>query len=83
MLKLIYTILDTKAAAYLPPFYMRSNGEALRAFSDEISNGDSQIAKHPEDFILFQIGTFDEQTGELSPVSPISLAKAIDLVVKH
>ena len=82
MIKLgIYSIRDTKADVFLPPFFVRTNGEALRAFDDCVQNPDTNLAKHPEDFHLFKIGYFDQDNGILEPCScPESLASALDFV---
>ena len=62
----IFTVRDVKAEAYLNPFVMRSKGEAIRGFSDEVARKDSAIGAHPADYILFLIGEFDDQTGEIT-----------------
>jgi len=83
-IKKIYTILDTKAGAYLPPFYLRSNGEALRAFIDEVLNRDSQLGKHPEDYVLFEVGTFDEVRGTIDLLEPYNaLARGTDFLTTN
>lgn len=75
----IYSIKDTKADAFLPPFFMRTNGEALRAFDDCVQKSGTPLSDHPEDFHLFKIGYFDQDTGSITPAScPESLASAMD-----
>lgn len=76
-----YTVKDTAAEAYLPPFFMQSRGAALRAFADAVKDPQHQFAKHPEDYFLFEMGTFDEQTGIFTPYETLeSVARAIDYV---
>lgn len=62
MLKM-FTVYDSKAEAYLPPFYSKSKGEALRSFTDAVNDPQSQLNKHPEDYTLFEVGDFDENLG--------------------
>lgn len=77
----LFSILDTKASIYMQPFCCSTNAVALRHFSDSVNTADSPFHKHPEDYILFEIGRFDDQTGEIiSNPSPTSVAKAIDLI---
>lgn len=64
-MKYIYTVYDSKAEVYLAPFFMRAKGEAIRAFVDMANDSKTQIGAHPEDFTLFEIGTFDDRTGVL------------------
>lgn len=74
---LIVAINDTKAEAYMNPFYMRSEGEAIRAFGDAIAKGDSPLSAHPEDFVLVKLGTFCQDTGAIE-VQFKSLINGID-----
>jgi hypothetical protein len=66
MLK-IYAVMDTKAEAFMNPFYVRTLGEAIRSFTDESNKQESPFFKHPEDFNLFELGDFDQFTGVLQP----------------
>jgi len=58
----MFTVYDSKAEAYMQPFFAKSTGEALRSFSDTCQDKNHIFAKHPEDFTLFELGTWDEQT---------------------
>lgn len=59
----MFTVYDSKAKAYLPPFFMGQIGQAVRAFSDCVDNAEHAFSKHPEDYTLFRCGTFDDVTG--------------------
>lgn len=59
----MYCVWDVKALAFNNPFYSNHDGQAIRSFSDEVSRPDSMLNKHPEDFKLFRIGSFDPVTG--------------------
>lgn len=45
-------------------------GSAIRQFGDQctgkMQNGDPALRNHPEDFELYQLGFYDDSTGELS-----------------
>ncbi len=58
-----FTIYDTKAKAYLPPFFLGETGQAVRHFTDAVNDGQSAFNKHPEDYTLFEIGGYDDATG--------------------
>lgn len=77
----MFTVYDIKAQAYLPPFYMQSTGQAMRVFEDTANDKDHQFGKHPEDYVLYEVGTFDDQdcSFELNK-TPITLSKAIELI---
>lgn len=76
----IYCIRDTKAEAYMTPFVMRTNGEAIRAFDDCVQKGGTPVSDHPEDFFLFKCGEFDQETGTIIPCELVSLGSALDFV---
>jgi len=56
----IFSIHDNKASAYLPPFNLPTTQMAVRTFTDTLNDPNHAFAKHPEDYTLFHIGTFDD-----------------------
>ena len=62
----VYSIYDNKAKAWTQPYYATNKATALRSFSDAVNEPDSPWAKHAEDYVLFEIGTWEEFTGELA-----------------
>ena len=81
MILQIFSIYDTKAESFNPPVYLTSPGLAIRSFSDSVQNPESQFAQHPEDYTLFQIGSWDDQTSKFELLStPKSLHVAIEFV---
>lgn len=58
----IFTVFDQKAKAHLPPFFLPEIGMAERTFADCCNDKEHQFGKHPEDYTLMRIGTFDDQT---------------------
>lgn len=74
----IYTVHDAKAEAYLQPFFMRTNGEAIRSFADACQTNE-QFKKWPADYTLFELGEYDELTGVITPLKAIkSLGNGLD-----
>lgn len=59
----VFTIFDSKAQIYMQPFYMRADGEAVRAFRASLARPDHQFARDPGDYTLFAIGEFDDDSG--------------------
>lgn len=72
----IYALRDTKVAAFLAPFTAPNNEVAKRLVIDAMDNPESVISKHPEDFNLFCLGHFDEQTGEITGEKHVNLGFA-------
>lgn len=82
----VFAIHDSKAEAYLQPFFMANKGTAIRAITDILQQKDHQFTKYPEDFTLFELGEYDDSNGHMLPYpTPIALCKAIELVsqTKH
>lgn len=59
-----YAVFDVKAGAFLAPFFMPHDGQAIRTFSDAVQNPQTGFSKHPEDYSLHRLSTFDDASGE-------------------
>ena len=80
MKKVICSVYDCKAEAWLTPMFLQARGQAVRIFSDAV-NGDGDLAKHPEDYTLFCIGEFDELKGSIEAYdAPVVLEKGMNIV---
>lgn len=75
----IYTIFDTKAEIYNQPFYANNNNHAIRMVGDALGDPNHDFAKHPEDFLLFHIGEFDQDNGTLTADDVTFVVKIEDL----
>lgn len=77
----MFSIFDSKVQAYMAPVFLRSTGEAERAFSASVADQSSNFCKFPEDFTLFEVGSWDDQTCvvDLLP-TPHPVAKAIQFI---
>jgi len=76
----LVSVYDVKAKAYSKPTPLLTEGEAIRAFTDAVNDESSIYWKHAEDFILFHVATFDEQTGDVVACEkPVPLAKAVNV----
>jgi len=65
-----YTIYDTKSLTYSNPFYAPTHGAAIRIVTDATQDNNSQLARHPADFILYCVGEFDDNSGIFMPIDP-------------
>ncbi len=81
MIHKVFTIYDSKSEAYLQPFFLLTRGQAVRAIRDCVSDRDHQFGRHPEDYTLFELGTFDDSAcaWELEKTATV-VAKLIELV---
>lgn len=78
MKQLIFCIMDTKTNYFNLPFFQPTSPSGQRLFRNLASDGQSLISRFPTDFVLFQIGEFDDETGWVSSIPPINLGSAAD-----
>jgi hypothetical protein len=85
MKMVIVSIMDTAAGAYGRPAFVASEGVAVRQFQDEVNRAseDNQLYKHPDDFQLYYLGTFDDNSGTMDLLgSPKLIARAKDIMIR-
>lgn len=76
----VYAIRDAQVNSYSQPFYSPTHGSALRAFSDHVNDPQSAPNKHPDDFNLYHLGTFNDETGQLVAVDPTRIGTALEYI---
>lgn len=77
-----YTVFDRAVGAFMPPFFAKSHGEALRMFMDAVNSKDSLLSKHPADYMLYACGTFDDANGTFNPDEPVKLLSAVEAITQ-
>lgn len=77
----VFSIFDVKSGIFNPPFMCRATGEAVRSFSQLANDKTTQVGMYPEDYILFEIGLFDDETAVYEQDKPQSLGHATIHVV--
>lgn len=80
----ICSVYDRAAEMYGRPMFMPAVGSAIRSFSDEINRAaaDNEMYKHPDDYDLYQFGSFDDSDGTFSVVpKPSVLIRGKDAVI--
>lgn len=83
MLLKIYSIRDAKTQFFSAPFYNHTHGEAERNFKTACNDQQSNLSKFPEDYDLYHIGEYDDNTGKITPRdTPEHIIKAVQLVNK-
>lgn len=77
----LFSIFDNKAGTYGIPFAMVNRAVALRGFQQMANNPQSSIAQWPADHELYEVGAFDQITGELTRLDrPDYVGRASELV---
>ena len=77
----VFTVYDAKIEAYMSPFLMATKAQAIRTFGDTVNDEKNQRNKHPEDYTLFEIGEYDDNSGNYTMLSAkISLGLAKEFI---
>lgn len=75
------SVFDAKLGAFMRPYFAPTIGAAIRAFGDDVQHPESVVAKHPEDYQLYQVGAFMDDVGTFEMMSPPhQISKALDFV---
>lgn len=79
MILKVFAVYDSAGQAYIPPWYVPTTGLAIRSFTTAANNPDHDFCKHGADYTLFEIGTFDDNTGRIDMYAAyVSLGKALE-----
>lgn len=80
MRMMVYTIFDTASGAYMRPFFLNSDGQAMRAFTDIATDDKHEVGRHPEDYSLVRIGHYDDNNAALVGEDVEVLATGLEVV---
>lgn len=80
-MNIICAIYDEKAQAYFGIHEAPTAGHAIRAFGDHVQSKQSPLSRHPGDYKLYKLGSFDP-TSALATFdkNPIYLSVGSDFV---
>lgn len=80
----VCAVKDRAVNAYNRPIYVPTVGVAIRSFTDEVNRKDSELQNHPEDYDLYEIGQWDDETAiYISLEAPRVITRAQDIVIKE
>lgn len=75
----VFTVRDQLAESYLQPFFMKTKAQAIREITTMVNDPNSQFGKYPNDYVLFEIGIYDQDTGMIEPhKAPVSLGVLVE-----
>lgn len=71
----VCSVFDSAVQAYGRPIFLPAKGAATRSFIDEVNRDapDNNLNKHPADFELYCLGTWDEETAVFENMQPVEL----------
>ena len=76
MILKVFSVFDSKLQVFNTPFFSRSVADATRSFSDLVRDSRTTVGQHPEDFFLYEIGLYSDETGEIDGSTPTQVAAA-------
>lgn len=84
MIQLMFSVHDSKAEAYLPPFFLHTAGMAKRVFADCCNDEKHQWGRNPHDYTLFHLGAFNDSTATVTlETAPKSLGNGVEYRVEN
>ena len=66
MITKVFSIFDSKAQMFNVPFFMTTTPAAIRSFTDLVNDPNTPVNKHPSDFVLYELGEFDDSVGKMT-----------------
>lgn len=78
----VVALRDSAARVFAQPFFVQHTAQAVRGLRDEVNRSDktSDVSRHPTDFELYEIGSFDDEAGRIISLdAPKMIVRAADL----
>ena len=60
----MYAVYDRVAEIYMPAFSCENHSKAMQGFADAVNDPRGVIIKHPSEYDLYFMSTFNQRTGE-------------------
>lgn len=77
----IFAIYDSKAQAYIPPFFVPHTDVAKRTFGNAANDKGHAFGANPADYTLFELGEWDDNTTKFSmKATPRNLGVGIEFL---
>lgn len=77
----LFCVKDVKSGIFAAPFVSENSETAARALQTTLfTSTDSLLKLYPEDYILYQVGTFDNETGWIEHTENIRVACCSELI---
>ncbi len=77
----VFSVYDSKAEAFIQPFYSQTTGTAVRSFEQAVQDPTHEFRKFAGDYTLFELGEFDQSTGHFTQLAThINLGLALTYI---
>lgn len=65
----VFSVYDSKAEAYIQPWYSQTVGTAIRSFEQAVNTEKHDFQKFSGDYTLFHLGEFDQNLGQFTQLT--------------
>lgn len=73
-----YAVKDIQSNLFTAPYFLVNNTIAQRSFKAACLDPESKFYTYPQDYSLYHIGTYNIETGLLTPTTPEQIANATE-----
>ena len=80
MQQLMFCIHDSKAEAFLNPFFLPMKAMAVREFQNMVNDPGHAFGRNPADYTLFMIGTWDGESGKVIETDTTALGNGVEFL---
>lgn len=85
MKHVVLSVRDRASEMFSRPMVFPTAGVAVRALTDEVNRAapDNDYFKHPSDFKLYELATFDDETGLITAFDSPNFVVALETLKKE
>lgn len=76
----VYTVRDSQSEAAMRPVFFERDAVAIRSFKLSVTNADDPMANAPDDYILYRIGEYDDETMLIKGYDPVRLIGGLEAI---
>ncbi len=81
MIHTIFTVHDSKAEAFITPFFCPNRAIAIRTFATAANDETHDFHRNAADYQLFEIGTYNDKTSKITQhETPEALGLALTFI---
>lgn len=81
----VFSVRDQATDMFGTPMFLVAVGAAVRSFTDEINRvaPDNALSQHPDDYVLYELGSFDTDTGKFDTYVPVQICRGKDVSLNY
>lgn len=76
----VFVVRDVMAEVGQLPLYREKEAIAIRDFEMAVTNAQNPMSENPDDYVLYEIGEYDDEKMELVPMDPKRVITGMEAV---